>query len=123
MTVRPAETGAGRTSPRWARTVRRVKIDLLSVPDCPNRATALARITEALRAADFADAQITERVVTNDAEAHALGMHGSPTILIDGRDRFIEAGTPPSMSCRLYRTEAGLEGAPSVAELITAVTR
>ncbi len=95
---------------------------MLSVPDCPNHAIAIARIIEALRAADVTDAEITERVVTNDAEAHELGMHGSPTILIDGRDRFVEAGTSPSMSCRLYRTAAGLEGVPSVAELIAAVT-
>ena len=92
------------------------------MPDCPNHTLAVSRIIEALRAADVTDAEITERVVTNDADAHALGMHGSPTILIDGRDRFVEAGTPPSMSCRLYRTAAALEGAPSVAELIAAVT-
>lgn len=107
---------------RPARTVGRVKIDVLSVPDCPNHAIAVSRIIEALRAADVTDAEITERVVTNDADANALGMHGSPTILIDGRDRFVEAGTLPSMSCRLYRTVAGLEGASSVAELIATVT-
>lgn len=91
-----------------------MRIDVLSVPDCPNHAIAIARIIEALRAAGITDAEITESVVTHDADARVLGMHGSPTILIDGRDRFVEAGTPPSMSCRLYRTVAGLEGAPSV---------
>jgi hypothetical protein len=100
-----------------------VKIDVLSVPDCPNHAIAVSRIIEALRAAEVTGAEITERVVTNDVDAHALGMHGSPTILIDGCDRFVETGTPPSMSCRLYRTAAGLEGAPSVTELIATVTR
>ena len=55
----------------------------------------MSRIVEALRAADVTDAEITERVVTNDTDAHALGMHGSPTILIDGRDRFVETGTHP----------------------------
>ena len=99
-----------------------MRIDVLSVPDCPNHAIAVARIREALRATDVADAIVIERVVTNDAEAHALGMHGSPTILIDGRDHFVERGTLPSMSCRLYRTSAGLEGAPTVAQLIEAVT-
>ena len=107
---------------RRGRSVGPVKIEVLLVRDCPNHAIALARITEALHAADVTGAEISERVITNDADAHALGMHGSPTILIDGRDPFVEAGTPPSMSCRLYRTAEGFEGAPSVAELIAAVT-
>lgn len=81
----------------------------------------MARTIEALLAAGITDAEITERLITNDAEAHALGMHGSPTILIDGHDPFVEAGTSPSMSCRLYRTTTGFEGAPSVVALIAAV--
>lgn len=95
---------------------------MLSVPGCPNHAIAMTRIIEAIALAGVSGAAITERVITDDAEAHTLGMHGSPTILIDGHDPFIEAGTHPSMSCRLYRTPAGLEGAPSVTELIAAVT-
>ncbi len=82
----------------------------------------MARIIEATALAGVSGAAITERVITDDAAAHALGMHGSPTILIDGHDPFIEPGTHPSMSCRLYRTPAGLEGAPSTTELIAAVT-
>lgn len=100
-----------------------MKIDVLSVPDCPNHPIAVARIVQALVAAGVTDAEIVERVITNDTCAESLGMHGSPTILIDGCDPFDKAGTRPSMSCRLYRTAAGLEGAPSVAELIAEVTR
>ncbi len=96
---------------------------MLSVPDCSNRSIALSRIIEALRAADVTGAEISERVITNDADAHELAMHGSPTILIDGRDLFVEAGTAPWVSCRLYRTAPVFQGAPSVAELIAAVTR
>lgn len=99
-----------------------MKIEVLSVPDCPNQAIALVRISEALHLADVTGAEISERVITNDADAHALGMHGSPTILIDGRNPFVEAGTPTSMSCRLYHTAEGFKGASSVAELIAAVT-
>ena len=105
------------------RTVGQVKIDVLSVPDCPNHPIAVARIVQATVAAGVTDAEIVERVITNNTNAEALGMHGSPTILIDGCDPFDNAGTRPSMSCRLYRTAAGLEGSPSVAELIAEVTR
>jgi hypothetical protein len=77
-TVRPAVTACWTDAPVGAHTVRRVKIDVLSVPDCPNHAIAVSRIIDALRAADVTEAEITERVVTDDADAHALGMHGSP---------------------------------------------
>ncbi len=100
-----------------------MKIELLSVPDCPNHALALSRIIEALHAAEVTVAEISERVITSDADAHELGMHGSPTILIDGCDPFSEAGTPASMSCRLYRSDAGFDGAPNVADLVAAITR
>jgi hypothetical protein len=44
-------------------------------------------------------------------------MHGSPTLLIDGRDPFAGPGAPASLSCRLYRDETGRLGpAPSVDE-------
>ena len=51
-----------------------------------------------------------------------MGMAGSPTILLDGRDLFGSAPSEPSISCRLYRTETGVEGAPSVNSLIDALT-
>lgn len=82
----------------------------------------MTRIIEAIALAGVSGATITERVITDDSGADALGMHGSPTILIDGHDPFVEAGTHPSMSCRLYRTAVGLEGTPSVTELIAAVS-
>jgi hypothetical protein len=45
-------------------------------------------------------------------------MHGSPTLLIDGVDPFAGPDQPPSLSCRLYRDEAGRAGgAPSVQAL------
>jgi hypothetical protein len=48
-------------------------------------------------------------------------MRGSPTILIDGADPFEEAGVPLGMSCRIYTTEHGMNGAPSVAQIIEAL--
>ncbi len=45
-------------------------------------------------------------------------MHGSPALLINGVDRFARPDERPSLSCRLYRDEAGRTGrAPSVAAL------
>jgi hypothetical protein len=89
-------------------------IDLLFVRGCPHRRLARRNLDAAL--VDLAiDATIREREVRGAADAARLGMHGSPTLLIDGRDPF--ENDEVSMSCRLFRDGAGVHGAPSVAQL------
>ena len=68
---------------------------------------------------------VTVREVEVDSvdDAAAAGMHGSPTILIDGTDPFTPAGGEVSLSCRLFRTGDGVEGAPSLAELVAALSK
>lgn len=99
-----------------------VNADLLYVADCPNRDVAAHRLAEA---ADRAGVELVvrERLVADADTAAALGMHGSPTILIDGRDVADAGGTTPSISCRLYTTTSGIDGAPSVDCLVAALTR
>ena len=95
-------------------------VDLLYVPDCPNLVLARERLDEAARRAGV-EVVVSERLVADADAAAALGMHGSPTILVDGRD--VAGGSEPSVSCRLYRTASGLDGAPSVDELVVALSR
>jgi hypothetical protein len=65
---------------------------------------------------------VSHQVISDEGEAAQWGMHGSPTLLIDGADPFAEPGQPPSMSCRLYRDENGqLSGAPSLGQLRQAI--
>jgi hypothetical protein len=62
--------------------------------------------------------QVTTRVIDTVEQPHHWGMHGSPTVLVDGRDPFAAPGTPASVSCRLYQDEAGRAlGVPSLARL------
>ena len=98
-----------------------MRIAILYVPGCPNLDLARARVREALDATGV-DAAVTETEVATAEAAEQAGMRGSPTILIDGRDRFAGAAEPRALACRLYRTDATLEGAPSVGELVDAVT-
>ena len=94
---------------------------LLTVPDCPNAAAFEERLAVAL--AGHPAAVVRRRVVGDDLEAAEAGMHGSPTLLVDGTDPFAAPGQPPSLSCRLYRDAAGRAGpVPSVQELRRAVT-
>ena len=81
----------------------------------------MTRLQEAIERSGV-DAIVAERIIDDSTEAAAVGMAGSPTILVDGRDPFGAAGLEPSISCRLYRAGAGVEGAPSVSALIDALT-
>jgi hypothetical protein len=106
---------------RVLRRGERVRIDLLYVPGCPNRERTRGRLREALAATGI-DAAIREIEVTTPQGAADAGMRGSPTILINGRDCFVTSDESPSLSCRLYATDGGLDGAPTVAQLVAALT-
>lgn len=94
---------------------------MLTVPDCPHRAVTLERLRAALTSVGRGDVPVTERQVHNAAEALLLGMHGSPTILVDGRDAFGGDAAEASLSCRLYRTNGGVDGAPTADALMEAL--
>ncbi len=93
-----------------------MRVEMLIVPDCPNGPVLKERLELAL--AGRTDVELTEHVVDDQSEAERRGMHGSPTLLVDGRDPFAAPDTPASVSCRLYRSADGrIGGAPSVEEL------
>jgi hypothetical protein len=99
-----------------------MNIEVLTVPDCPHRAEAVARLRVAVTVTRTDGAVVSERVIENEQQAAAAGMNGSPTILIDGVDRFAAEPAEPSLSCRLYPTEAGIAGTPTVDALVDALT-
>ncbi|MFI0004746.1 MULTISPECIES: hypothetical protein [Streptomyces albovinaceus subgroup] len=96
-----------------------MRITVLTVPGCPNAAPAMERVTAAL-AGRTAEVELIE--VHDQDRAAALGMTGSPTILLDGIDPFAPAGAEPSVSCRLYRdTDGTATGVPGEAALRAAI--
>ncbi len=40
-----------------------------------------------------------------------MQFRGSPTVLVDGWDPFLDPASPVGLSCRVYRTEDGVTGA------------
>jgi len=104
---------------RWKPYGSVLDIDLLYVADCPNHAIARARVQIALDRTQLA-AVVHEREVQSSEEAARLGMRGSPTILIDGHDPFAAGADPAALSCRLYRSDPGFSGAPTVEQLVVA---
>jgi hypothetical protein len=93
-----------------------MRVDVLVVPDCPNGPVVIERLAQALDGRG--DVQVATRVIETVEQADQWGMHGSPTVLVDGRDPFATPGSTASVSCRLYQDEAGrAQGAPSLARL------
>lgn len=99
-----------------------MQIEILTVPGCPNGPVLTQRLAAVL--GENPEVPVVQRTVTDPEEAARRGMHGSPTLLIDGRDPFADPDTPPSLSCRLYRAPDGSRhGAPSVEDLRRALDR
>jgi len=95
------------------RGVPRVHVVLLHSATCPHWRLASHRID--LACADLADVAVAVEVRAVD---DSFGV-ASPTILVNGRDSF--PGGVEGPACRMYVTDAGVEGAPSVAQLVAAI--
>jgi hypothetical protein len=99
-----------------------MQLTVLAVPDCPNTRVLEDRLAAVLH--DQAGVSVSRQVIADEREAARWGMHGSPTLLIDGIDPFAESGQPPSLSCRLYRDDDGqASGAPSESKLRQVIER
>lgn len=88
-------------------------VEVLSFEGCPHAEPALELARRIARESGV-DAEV-RRIDLNDAEeALAWRFIGSPTIRIDGRD--VEPGADErnvyALSCRMYRTGAGMSGLP-----------
>ncbi|MGP4033511.1 hypothetical protein [Pseudarthrobacter sp. 1C304] len=93
--------------------------ELRIIAGCPNSAPALDLFRQALAAENAAG---DVRVVQLDTEeqATALHFHGSPSFIADGLDLFPSPASP-ALTCRVYKSPAGLAGLPSLADLLTAL--
>jgi hypothetical protein len=112
-----------------------MEIKILYFSGCPNWETALARVRTVLAELGRTDVAVQVEDV-HQASDLSSEWAGSPTLLLDGRDPFaaadsrssaglaIDSGRHPVLpqdACRIYVTEAGFEGAPSLDQLRTAL--
>ena len=81
---------------------------------CPNWTIARDRIATVL---DESSSTLTFEQINTIEKAEKAGFRGSPTILINGTDPFANPTAPVGLACRIYTTEAGTEGSPSIAQL------
>ena len=64
---------------------------------------------------------LSYQLVVSPEEAESYGFHGSPSILIDGVDPFATDDTQVGYACRVYPTDAGHVGSPSVEQIAAAL--
>lgn len=96
-----------------------MRLQILHVPGCPHAAALAARLAQLV--AGHVPV-VEQHAVRDQREAASWGMRGSPTLLIDGIDPFLDQNQPPSLSCRLYQHEHGaLAGTPSLPQLRAAL--
>ena len=82
------------------------KIDLVYFEGCPNAASARENLRAAVEAVG-ADLMWSEWDLMSESTPEHFRQHGSPTVLIDGRDVTGEGQEAVAMACRA-------DGAPSI---------
>ena len=94
-----------------------MKLTIQYFEGCPHWKLADQRVQKVLRGLGRDDIELERELIDSPEMAARVGFHGSPTILIDGRDPFLTGAEPVGMSCRTYRTDEGFEGAPTLDQL------
>ncbi len=77
------------------------KVKILHTLACPNLAPLLTALTEISNSIEALEVEVV--LVTTEDEAVKFGFHGSPTVIIDGRDPFAFIEASYGLSCRIYR--------------------
>jgi hypothetical protein len=96
-----------------------MQVKIVFFDGCPNWTFADKRLREALSLAGRGDVRVEHHRVGTPEEDEAVGFRGSPTVLVNGQDPFAEPDAPVGLSCRVYRADAGLTGAPTVEQMLT----
>jgi hypothetical protein len=94
-----------------------MKVTIQYFDSCPHWKVADERVRKVLRSIPRNDVEVEYQFIDTPETAERVGFHGSPTILIDGRDPFAGRDEPVGMTCRVFRTEDGAQGAPTEAQL------
>ena len=97
------------------------QITIVHTPGCPHARLARQRVEAAIaELGGPAPAIVVEEIADPDA-AVRRDFRGSPALVADGVDLFAAPAGTPGFACRTYATEAGIEGAPSVRQIVEAL--
>lgn len=97
---------------------------ILSTPGCPNVTVLQERLAAALARCGGPASEVSLEQITDPAEASRRGFHGSPALLLSmASTSLLPPDSATGFACRTYRTEMGVEGAPSVEQLVAVLER
>lgn len=96
-----------------------MEVTLQYFDGCPNWKTAEKHLHKLV--AEGWDLTVRRQRIEDHQTAEQCGFRGSPTVLIDGVDPFADKDAPIGLSCRIYRTEEGSAGTPTLEQLRQAV--
>ncbi|TMC39213.1 MAG: thioredoxin family protein [Chloroflexi bacterium] len=94
-----------------------MKITIQYFEGCASWKIADARVRNVLRDLSRPDVDVEYQLIGSPDDAERVGFHGSPTILVDGRDLFANGTEPVGFTCRVYTTDEGRQGAPAESQL------
>ena len=94
-----------------------MKVTIQYFEGCPHWKLADERVRRVIEGVPAGEVTLEYELIDSPETAERVGFHGSPTILVDGRDPFVTGIEQIGMSCRVFRTEDGIQGAPTEAEL------
>jgi hypothetical protein len=92
-----------------------VDVTLLYFEDCPSWREASVHL-ETLAEED-SDLFVHHQIVDTDEAAQQHRFCGSPSIHANGRDLFASPDAPVGLSCRIYQTQDGPAGSPTLEQL------
>lgn len=90
-----------------------MNIDLLYFDGCPSWQQGLENLKLAL-AQEGIEATIRLVQIKDNVEAAQWRFLGSPSFQVDGLDLWSEDRSTYALSCRVYHTPQGMQGAPTV---------
>ena len=97
------------------------RVTLQYFDGCPNWETTDKILSELV--AEGWDMTVEYELIDTYEKAKERGFSGSPTVLVNGVDPFAHDSTAPGLACRIFQTETGPDGSPSIHQLRRAMTR
>lgn len=98
-----------------------MRVTLRYFDGCPNWRVAQERVRQVLDEVGAPEVPIELERIETPERAQEVAFRGSPTVLIDGRDPFLDDDAPIGLMCRVYTTPEGLAGAPTLSQLRAAL--
>ena len=97
-----------------------MNVTLQYFDSCPHWKIADQRLRDVISSNEL-DVDLAYQLVESAEEAERFGFHGSPSILIDGVDPFANEDTQVGYACRVYSTDTGDVGSPSIEQIAVAL--